>query len=129
MGDSRIYAFVDGQLTRLTEDDSLLASLQGSIDPAQHAKHPLRNVLTNVLGAREETEVHVARPSAARPGMRLLLCSDGLHGVVDDDRIAAELADAATPRVASERLVAAALDAKGRDNVTALVVDATRRDD
>ena len=60
VGDSRIYSYVDGQLARLTEDDSLLASLKGSIDPAQHAKHPLRNVLTNVLGAREETEVHVA---------------------------------------------------------------------
>jgi PPM family protein phosphatase len=122
VGDSRIYSYVDGRLTRLTEDDSLLASLKGSIDPAQHAKHPLRNVLTNVLGAREETEVHVADYPVA-PGMRLLLCSDGLHGVVDDEQIAAVLAEAPTPRLASERLVAAALDAKGRDNVTSLVVD------
>ena len=115
-------------MTRLTEDDSLLASLQGSIDPTQHAKHPLRNVLTNVLGARDETDVHVSDVPMP-PASGCCSAPTGSTASSTTTRIATELADAPTPRLASERLVAAALDAKGRDNVTALVVDATRRDD
>ena len=122
VGDSRIYSYRGGQLMQLTEDDSLLASLKGTLDPANEARHPLRNVLTNVLGAREETAVHVT-DFPREPGLRLLLCSDGLHGVLGAGRIESLLADSPAPRAASERLVTAALDAGGRDNVTALVVD------
>jgi len=124
VGDSRVYSYLAGHLVQLTEDDSLLASLKGAVDPAHHARHPLRNVLTNVLGTREDTEVHVA-DHRRTPGLRLLLCSDGLHGMLSDAQIASALAAAPDPRTASERLVAQAIASGGRDNVTALVVDCT----
>jgi protein phosphatase len=125
VGDSRIYAYLGGHLTQLTEDDSLLASLKGAVDPLHQSRHPLRNVLTNVLGAREATEVHVA-DHPRTPGLRLLLCSDGLHGVLGDADIASVLGESPDPRTACERLVAAAIGGGGRDNVTALVVDCIR---
>ncbi len=122
-GDSRVYQLANGQLTPLTEDDSLLAALGGAVALPSDAlaQHPLRHVVTNVLGGEERLEVHVSeRPR--EPGSRLLLCSDGVHGVLDDGRIGGILASAADPKSQAERLVAEAIAAGGRDNATALVV-------
>ena len=122
-GDSRVYQHLNGQLTPLTEDDSLLAALGSAIDPSSdtYAHHPLRNVVTSVLGGDERLVGHVTeRPRT--PGTRLLLCSDGVHGVLGDDRIGAILAGQGDPRSHAEQLVAAAIAAGGRDNATALVV-------
>jgi PPM family protein phosphatase len=122
-GDSRVYQQANGQLTALTEDDSLLAALGSAValSSGAQAQHPLRNVVTNVLGGDERLDVHVSeRPRA--PGTRLLLCSDGVHGVLDDGRIGEILASAADPQSQAEQLVAEAIAAGGRDNATALVV-------
>ena len=122
-GDSRVYQQLNGQLTPLTVDDSLLAALGSAVDPSSesYAHHPLRNVVTNVLGGGERLEVHVMeRPRT--PGSRLLLCSDGVHGVLDDARIGGILASPSALRDQAQRLVADAIAAGGRDNATALVV-------
>jgi serine/threonine protein phosphatase PrpC len=122
VGDSRIYHAVNGQLARLTRDDSWEATVLGprSLDRAAATPHPMRHVLTNVLGARDHTEVHVQeRPIG--PGEVLLLCTDGLHGTVDDDVIQELLARPTTVERRAEALVRAALDRGCRDNVTALV--------
>ncbi len=122
-GDSRVYQQLEGRLTPLTEDDSLLAALGSAVALSSDAQahHPLRNVVTNALGGDERLDVHVSeRPRA--PGTRLLLCSDGVHGVLDDGRIGEILSSAADPRSQAERLVADAIAAGGRDNATALVV-------
>jgi serine/threonine protein phosphatase PrpC len=80
----------------------------------------MRNVLTNVLGARDQTEIHIQDRSVVA-GELLLLCTDGLHGSMDDESIQKVLAEHATVERTAEALVRAALETGSRDNVTALV--------
>jgi protein phosphatase len=122
VGDSRLYLRTNGSLKRLTKDDSWAATIlaQELGDKAAVAKHPMRNVLTNVLGAREQTEVHVAEVELSG-GELLLLCSDGLHSVVEDDDIAKHLGSFDDLDAAARGLIAAALDAGTRDNVTVVL--------
>jgi serine/threonine protein phosphatase PrpC len=86
------------------------------------SRHPMRHVLTNVVGAREQVEVHV-RELELRPGDRLLLCSDGLHEPLSTDRLGAIMGSEPDARAAATRLVREALERGTRDNVTALVVE------
>ena len=124
VGDSRIYLFTQGRLQQLTQDDSWVATVlarEEGISKATLAEHPMRHVLTNVIGAREQTDMDVAeRPLAA--GDMLLLCSDGLHGAIDDATIESIMAEATSVELLAERLVHTALDRNGSDNITALVV-------
>jgi protein phosphatase len=123
VGDSRIYSFLDGTLSQITEDDSWIATVIGraGTDEATLATHPMRHVLTNVLGAREPIEMDVSeRPVGS--GERLLLCSDGLHGALNDDVFAEVLGSARSAQAMAEDLVRMALDEDGSDNITALVV-------
>jgi protein phosphatase len=123
VGDSRIYHFSDGTLTPVTRDDSWAAALiaQG-ISTEDLSRHPMRHVLTNVVGARDQVEVHV-REIAVKPGDRLLLCSDGLHEPLSNDRLAEILGREPDAESAATRLVREALERGTRDNVTALVVE------
>jgi len=124
VGDSRMYLWSDSALTLLTEDDTwvgMLRAQNAAIDPAVLARHPMRHVLTSVLGAREETAVHVSERDL-RDGDVLLLCSDGLHGPVPEDAIAACLLAAGDLPEAARSLVQEALDRGGRDNITVLLV-------
>jgi protein phosphatase len=124
VGDSRIYAFMDGRLEQVTQDDSWVATVlarEPGADQAALQSHPMRHVLTNVLGAREPLEMDVTeRPTPARA--TLLLCSDGLHGALDERAIAERLGADSAPDVIAQGLVDAALERDGSDNITALVV-------
>jgi protein phosphatase len=123
VGDSRLYLFSGGTLTQLTSDDSWVAAMaaEGIMAQPIPAGHPMRHVLTNVVGARDAIDVRVAeRPIA--DGDVLLLCSDGLHGEVEDARMASLLAASTDPATAAEALVQAALEGKAGDNITALAV-------
>jgi serine/threonine protein phosphatase PrpC len=127
VGDSRIYAFAGGHLEQLSRDDSWVTTLEreGGLDEGAASRHPMRHVLTNVLGARADVEAQVGeRPLTA--GERLLLCSDGLHGVLDAGTIAGILAGHGDARAAADTLVATALAQGATDNVTAVVVDHCR---
>lgn len=124
VGDSRLYLLRDGSIRQLTDDDSWAATVLAHdprLNPADIARHPMRHVLTSVLGARNDVDVHVSEHDL-RSGDLVLLCSDGLHGAVDD----ATLVQIATSEVdvdlAARNLVDAALDMGSRDNVTALLV-------
>jgi serine/threonine protein phosphatase PrpC len=86
------------------------------------SRHPMRHVLTNVVGAREQVEVHV-RELDLQPGDRLLLCSDGLHEPLTPARLGAALGGEPDARAAATRLVREALERGTRDNVTALVIE------
>jgi PPM family protein phosphatase len=122
-GDSRCYLLRAGHLAQLTEDHTLVAGMveRGEISPEQARRHPQRHVVTNILGGGQlGVRVDVQR-AALEPGDLLLLCSDGLTGMVDDGRIAAALAAEAEPEAACHRLVRLANDAGGKDNVTAIV--------
>jgi PPM family protein phosphatase len=124
VGDSRLYLWSNSTLTLLTQDDTwvgMLRAQNAGIDPAVLARHPMRHVLTNVLGAREEITVHVSERDL-RDGDVLLLCSDGLHGPVPEDVIAARLLAARDLPETARGLVQEALDRGGRDNVTVLLV-------
>ncbi len=122
VGDSRAYLWRRGTLRQLTADHTLGAALfgQGRIDRTEAAEGPVRSVLMRALGA-QNGEVDVAG-SATLPGDRLVLCSDGLYSMVDDDSIARVVGNPGSPQQACERLVRLANDAGGLDNVTVVVV-------
>ncbi|MDP9406256.1 MAG: protein phosphatase 2C domain-containing protein [Actinomycetota bacterium] len=124
VGDSRAYLLADGELRPLTTDDNEAQALldRGELTAEQARVHPGQFRLTKVLGTGSP-EVPQPREHLL-PGTagRLLLCSDGLNSELSDDEIAALLADG-TPQQAADRLVRAALDAGGHDNVTVVVVD------
>lgn len=124
VGDSRLYLLSKGAIQQLTVDDSWAAKILAqdpSLRPDEIAQHPMRNVLTNVLGARESVDVSVAERELAS-GDVLLLCTDGLHGVLQPAAIRQLLMNTADFDQAPQKLVDAALDQGSRDNVTALVI-------
>jgi serine/threonine protein phosphatase PrpC len=124
VGDSRAYLLRDGRLRRLTRDQTLAANLvdAGVLKPAEVERFPYRHVLAQALGTQPHVEP-VVSDVELREGDRVLLCSDGLHGPVSEEQIAAILTS--TPDVAevSQALIAAALAAGGPDNVTVVVAD------
>ncbi len=124
VGDSRVYLLRDGGFRQITLDHSLVETMVrgGQLSPDEAAVHPGRNVLTRALGIEPDLEVDLfSEPVAA--GDRYLLCSDGLYNELSDDEIAATLRRVDAPWDAASELVAAAVDAGGRDNVTVVVVD------
>ncbi len=124
VGDSRLYLLSAGRLMQLTEDDTWAATMlkqQHGGDPGLIAQHPMRHVLTNVLGAREHTDIHILERALA-PGDTVLLCSDGVHGVLSDADLACLLQPGGSVQATADRLIRAAIDGGTRDNVTAIVI-------
>jgi PPM family protein phosphatase len=129
VGDSRLYAVDDGRLTRVTRDDSWVATLianEPGLTEADLAHHPMRHVLTNVVGARDQVEVQVAELPLV-PGRLFLICSDGLHGQVDEAAMAAVIAGAESLESKARGLLQAALAAGGHDNITAVLLRLSER--
>jgi protein phosphatase len=124
VGDSRIYRFAAGVLDQVSVDHSIVQELidAGRISPSAAAEHPDRHVITRALGgtASGEADYFLLPLGSAE---RLLLCSDGVSGMIDDAEIGRILAQCEDPRDAADKLVGAALAAGGRDNATAVVVD------
>lgn len=123
VGDSRAYLAAEQTLKPLTRDDSLVQKQldAGIITPAEAAQHEFRNLVTQVLGNKLEIDIHLAEPQPFADGDTLLLCSDGLSGVVDAETIYDIIADNA-PTAAAKALIQAAKDAGSQDNITAVVV-------
>ena len=122
VGDSRLYLLSGGRLTAQTRDDTWAATVLGGDGNASHiVDHPMRNVLTNVLGARDQTEIHLAERELV-DGDMLLLCSDGVHNVLDEAALGALLAQDQSPDVIAQAVVATAMKQGTRDNATAVVV-------
>jgi PPM family protein phosphatase len=129
VGDSRAYLLRGGALRPLTEDHSLVAELvrSGDLTRDQAAEHPQKNLITRALGADEEVDVDTA-VLPVEAGDRILLCSDGLSDMVPEARISEILSDSPEdPETPVRRLLSAALDAGGADNVTVVVVDLKER--
>lgn len=126
IGDSRTYRFSKGALSQVSVDHSEVQELvdAGQISPAEAAVHPRRHVVTRALGTGDETEADFWL-LPVEEGDRMLVCSDGLNGELDDEQIAAILGSEADPQAAVDQLIQAALRSGGRDNVTCIVVDAT----
>jgi protein phosphatase len=124
VGDSRAYLLRDRRLQRLTRDQTMADQLMemGALRPEQVGSFPYRHVLTQAVGTQAKVEPIISE-APLRPGDRMLLCSDGLHGPVPDQEIARLLgADADIDRV-THALIEAALAAGGPDNVTVVVAD------
>ena len=121
VGDSRLYLFDGATLTQLTQDDSWAATVLG-VPETMGAPPPLsRHVLTNVLGARPDTDVHVLERPITGSEV-LLLCTDGLHGAVSDQALQRVLEEHQELPELVQSLVRTALDGGSRDNITALAV-------
>lgn len=124
VGDSRAYLLHLGELQQITEDHSMVADMvrRGTLTAEESRHHPNRSVITRALGSDPNLLVDAFEVEAA-PGDRLLLCTDGLTGMIEDDLIEKILAGSRTPQLAVERLIGYANDAGGQDNITAVVVD------
>jgi protein phosphatase len=122
VGDSRAYLFRGGRLRRLTRDQTLAQAMAdaGEISQEEVGRHRLRHVLTQALGTGSASRVDLGHRELL-DGDRVLLCSDGLTDLVDDDRIAEVLAGHEGSEAACGALVERALENGGRDNVTVLV--------
>jgi serine/threonine protein phosphatase PrpC len=124
VGDSRLYRLSDGVLQQVSTDHSEVQEMvdEGSITAEQARVHPLRNVVTRVLGVdlRMEPDYWLLTPV---DGERFLLCSDGLNGEVGDDAIRDTLVRQARPAAAANRLVEQAMASGGHDNISVVVVD------
>ena len=124
VGDSRLYLIRDSTIKQLTEDHSYVGRLvrEGQLTPEEAATHPDRNVLTAALGMESAVPAEFSEaPMNLQPGDILLICSDGLHGLVSDAEMLA-IAERESPREACKDLVRMAKDRGGFDNITVQIL-------
>jgi PPM family protein phosphatase len=123
VGDSRAYVFEDGLLRSITEDQSWVNDVgrRLGLDEAALKVHPFRHVVTMAIGVSSPLQVrnYAIRP---RAGTLLLLSSDGLHGVLDDNQIAELLSGAENLEQCAHSLIDAACEAGGPDNITVVLL-------
>ncbi len=126
VGDSRIYLHTDGKLHRITKDHSYVQSLvdNGSITEEEAERHPRRNQIMNALGIFEEVKVELAeKPILPKNGDILMLCSDGLNGMIKDLIMETTLNKSISIKAKGNKLVELAMDAGGRDNITVQLIE------
>ena len=124
IGDSRVYQFERNQLSQVTVDHSVVQELvdSGLLTTDQAEDHPDSNIITRAVGFNSQPTPDLWM-LPVRPGLRLLICSDGLTKEISDERIRLHLAAALSPSETATALIDAALVAGGRDNVTTIVID------
>lgn len=124
VGDSRAYLLHNGSLQQLTRDHSLMADMieAGQLTEAEARVHPNRSVITRAIGSDPHMQPDLYELNV-ETGDRLLLCSDGICGMIEDHEIASIMRQAPSAQSCADQLVEAALAAGGFDNATAIVVD------
>ena len=124
VGDSRTYLLQDGVLRQLSVDHSVVQEMieAGEVTREDARRHPLRNVITRSIGGGQVTPPDTWLTPVQR-NQRLLVCSDGLSGELDDEVLARVLRSHPSPAHATAELLRLALAAGARDNVSAVVVD------
>jgi len=124
VGDSRAYLLHNGSLQQLTRDHSLMADMieAGQLTEAEARVHPNRSVITRAIGSDPHMQPDLYELNV-ETGDRLLLCSDGICGMIEDHEIASIMRQASSAQSCADQLVEAALAAGGFDNATAVVVD------
>jgi protein phosphatase len=124
-GDSRLYLYDDGILTQLTEDDSWLAAVLAQ-DPKTDLQllkqHPMRHALTTVVGSRPQMVVHL-QEKTLKGGERLVLTTDGVHGVIEQNQLVRMVESHDDPEMLARSLIDVALASGSRDNCTVVVGD------
>lgn len=123
VGDSRVYRLRDGQLTQLTEDHSLLNDYikMRQLTPEEIEAFPHKNVIVRALGMKDTVQVDIMH-EPPQPGDVYLLCSDGLSGMVSDERMAEIVRHGDDLDAQCEKLIEAANEAGGTDNITVILV-------
>jgi serine/threonine protein phosphatase PrpC len=124
VGDSRAYLVRDGEIHQLTEDHTLVQRMvhEGRLSPGDAGRHPHRSILTRAVGVEEDIPVDQLTLDL-RAGDRVLLCTDGLTGMLSDERILEVISGEPDPQAASDRLVVEANQAGGDDNITVVVLE------
>ena len=124
VGDSRAYLLHNGSLQQLTRDHSLMADMieAGQLTEAEARVHPNRSVITRAIGSDPHMQPDLYELNVETSD-RLLLCSDGICGMIEDHEIASIMRQAPSAQSCADQLVEAALAAGGFDNATAVVVD------
>jgi protein phosphatase len=123
VGDSRAYLFEQGRLQQVTEDQTWVNEVgrRLGLDEAMLKNHPMRHVLTMAVGVSDQLRVHSYQLQPSR-GVQLLLCTDGLHGVISQEQIEQTLASNDSLEAKCRQLIASARAQGGPDNVTAVVL-------
>ena len=119
VGDSRVYLWRNGRLRQLTDDHSWVGEQirAGVLTESDARRHPWRNVVTRALSGGEDPDVDITAIDV-QPGDRLLLCSDGLSGVVPPEKLESTISESASLEATCQALVDAANAAGGPDNIT-----------
>jgi serine/threonine protein phosphatase PrpC len=123
-GDSRLYRIRGEEIVQLTIDDSWVqvAIDEGVLDPGEAEHHPMRNIITKAIGAKENIEIPVFEEQL-EDGDFFVLCSDGLHGMINDEEILRIVLESGnTLETCVKKLIQAANDNGGKDNVTVLLM-------
>lgn len=125
VGDSRCYLIRNDKIEQWTTDHSLAQALveAKTISAEEAREHRFRNVLWKYLGSREVGEGPDVKTLFCRPGDHLLLCTDGLSGVVPDEKLLDVIRTQDDPQDTAETLCKLALDMGSRDNVSCIVID------
>jgi serine/threonine protein phosphatase PrpC len=123
VGDSRAYLVRNRRIDQITDDHSIVAQLvrARAITPQEAARHPYRNVITRCLGMQADVEADTQQREL-RVGDRLLICSDGLSGLVSDDEMLQALLNSTDPQTTCQELVNLALERGGSDNITVVLI-------
>lgn len=130
VGDSRVYRYADGFLVQVSVDHSVIQEMidRGEVTAAEARSHPERHVITRAVDTASEPEPDYWL-IPARVGDRMLICSDGLTGELDDAALLAMLDATTDPQQLAQQLVDETLALGARDNVTVVVVDVEAADD
>lgn len=128
IGDSRVYLLRDDDIVQITTDHSVVQELiaAGRLSPEEAENHPYGNVITRAVGPSDSVKPDYLRLEVV-DGDRFVICSDGLTKELTDFGIRHFLEANADPAAAVEAMMAAALENGGRDNITIVVLDVTRR--
>ena len=123
VGDSRLYLISNGRMRQVTTDHSLVEEMiqMGELERKYARLHPDKNIITRAVGVMEEVDVDFFEVEEIAPGDMLLMCSDGLSNMIDDDEIL-DLLKEGTLDEKAQRLVDCANANGGRDNITVILV-------
>ena len=123
VGDSRLY-LVGDDICQVTRDHSLVEEmvLRGQLEKEEAKTHVNKNIITRAIGAGDSVMPEIFSADLS-PGVKILMCSDGLTNMLDDNKIARIIKEAPSVDEAVDELIASANEAGGKDNVTALVID------
>ncbi len=124
LGDSRVYLLREKSIQQLSIDHSLVQQMvsNGEISHAEARTHPQRNVILRCLGEKPQAEFEIYSQDLL-PGDKLLLCSDGLTGMLEDKKIQVVTQEAMSPQLACDFLVDTANMAGGEDNISVIIVE------